>query len=803
MTELSLRNRMRRAAVVAVLLPSSALHASDVDFNTDILATRGISTNLAHYFSEAQRYLPGKHAVQVKINGIEKGSLAVKIGDEGQLCVDDDFISAVGLLPLNISEKETCHDLLKDYPSATVKLMPNTESLEIFVPAEAMDNGFYAARFYSHGGVAGLINYNAFTNYNEYGSGGNSTFSQGNIGTGINIANWTLRSNYILTDDNGTRSAENLYTYAEHVFEEKKMRAQVGQININSALFSGAQITGVQLMPETGLQPNIQVTEVSGIARTNQARVEVRQSGQVIYSSLINAGPFTLPDVPVLRSNVDLDVSVIETDGSTTHFTVPSSALNVIGSNRAEGLNLALGQVRDSGDEKNSPWVFTVSDGTSLTTRLTAVAASVLAEKYQSTGAKLDWSVNENWLISPSVLLSQSRFYDTQRGSKFELSSNILLPAQLTLGLSASQYNGDFREVTEAMDEESQSYENAWNTSLSWNNEYIGSLSLQYSANSGDESSGDSRYLMASWSKSLGRTSLSVNWQHAMSNSETENSTSNNDDLFYVSLIVPLGDDRVSTYMRTQGEKQNYGVQDSGSVGRNLNYNISADRDNQDKSDSFNGNITTNLHYTQLGLSAGLNDGNQHNYSASLGGGIVMHRHGLTFAPFPVKETFGIARLSEPESGIEITTPDGTVWTDYWGQAVVPGLREWQKSQIVINTSSLPQGMDLSNGIQTVSAAYGSFAQVDFQVLNTRRVMLKVKHVNGGWLEKGLSIVDKDSNYIVSVMDNGSVFISDASTTPELYVVDDNMTRLCQIHYTLNEEKDKDAYYEKAEGTCQ
>ncbi|MFW3298797.1 fimbria/pilus outer membrane usher protein, partial [Enterobacter quasiroggenkampii] len=92
-----------------------------------------------------------------------------------------------------------------------------------------------------------------------------------------------------------------------------------------------------------------------------------------------------------LRSNVDLDVSVIETDGSTTHFTVPSSALNVIGSNRAEGLNLALGQVRDSGDEKNSPWVFTVSDGTSLTTRLTAVGASVLAEKYQSTGAKLDW----------------------------------------------------------------------------------------------------------------------------------------------------------------------------------------------------------------------------------------------------------------------------------------------------------------------------------------------------------------------------------------------------------------------------
>lgn len=801
--EFSLRNRMRQTAVVAALLPSSALCASDLDFNTDILATRGISTNLAHYFSEAQRYLPGKHAVQLKINGVEKGCVAVQIGENGQLCVNDDFMNAAGLLPLNISEKEKCHDLQKDYPSATVTLLPNTESLEIFVPAEAMDNGFYAAKYYAHGGVAGLINYNAFSNYNEYGSGGNSQFSQANIGAGINVANWTLRSNYILTDDNGTRSTENLYTYAEHVFEERKMRAQVGQINVNSALFSGAQITGAQLMPETGLQPNIQATEVSGIARTNQARVDVRQSGLVIYSSLVNAGPFTLTDVPVVRGNVDLDVSVVETDGTTTRFTVPSSALNVNGVNRAEGLSLSLGQVRDSGSANSSPWVFNISDGTRFTPQLSALAAGVLADKYQATGAKLEWSVNENWLISPSFLLSQSRFYDPQKGSKVELSSNILLPSQLTLGLSASQFNGGFRELTEAMDEEAQSYENSWNASLSWNNEYMGSLSLQYSANSGDEGSSDSRYVMASWSKSLGRTSLSVNWQHAMSNSDTDNSTSNNDDLFYVSLIVPLGNDRVSTYMRAQGEKQNYGVQDSGSVGQNLNYNISADRDNEDKSNAFNGNISTNLHYTQLGLSAGLNDGNQHNYSASLGGGVVLHRHGITFAPFPVKETFGIARLSEPESGIEIATPDGTVWTDYWGQAVVPGLREWQKSQIVINTSSLPQGMDLSNGIQSVSAAYGSFAQVDFHVLNTRRVMLQVKKTNGDWLERGLSIVDNDGNYIVSVMDNGSVFIPDASDTPAFYVVDENMTKLCQINYSLNEEKDKDAYYEKAEGTCQ
>ncbi|RAU36190.1 fimbrial biogenesis usher protein [Enterobacter sp. RIT418] len=795
-------NRLQQAAFASAFLPVLTLHAAELDFNTDILTNRGISTNLAHYFSEAQRFLPGKHALQVKINGVDKGMLAVEIGEEGHLCADNDFTAATGLLPLKPRPDETCHDLLKDYPSATITPKPNTDSIELFVPAEAMDNGFYSAKYYSYGGVAGLINYSAFSNYNQYGSSGSSTYTQGNIGTGINAANWTLRSHYILTDDNGQRSAENLYTYAEHVFEARKVRAQVGQINVSSALFSGAQITGLQLLPETGLQPNIPSTTITGIARSNQARVEIRQSGQVIYSSMVNAGPFTLTDVPVVRGNSDLDVSVIETNGATTRFTVPASSLNLSGFARSEGLSLSLGRVRDSGSAESSPWVFNASTGTRLAAQLSGVTAGVLAEKYQAAGGMLEWSINDDWMISSTVLLSQSDFYGTQRGGKAELMSNLLLPSQLSLGLSATQYQGDFREFTEAMDEGALSAQNAWSANLSWSHDLLGAVSFQYSATSGYEQGDDSRYLLASWSKSRGHASLSVNWQHAMNNSSGDDTQSRDDDLFYVNLNLPFGAERISTYVRSQGENKTYGAQLSGNVSQNVSYSLSADRDHKDKSNAFYGNLNSNLHYTQLGLSAGVSDGDQRSYSTSLSGGIALHRHGMTFTPYPIKETFGIARLSEPESGIEISTPDGTVWTDYWGQAVVPGLREWQKSQIVINTGSLPKGMDLSNGIQSVSAAYGSFAQVDFRVLNTRRVLLEVKRESGEWLDRGLSIVDSNSHYVVSVMDNGIVFISDASGTPALYVVDDRMNRICEIHYSLSDEKDKDAYYEKAQGVC-
>ncbi|SUH17966.1 fimbrial protein [Salmonella enterica subsp. enterica] len=47
------------------------------------------------------------------------------------------------------------------------------------------------------------------------------------------------------------------------------MRAQVGQINVNSSLFSGAPINGVQLIPEQGLAQDTQGVTINGIARTH------------------------------------------------------------------------------------------------------------------------------------------------------------------------------------------------------------------------------------------------------------------------------------------------------------------------------------------------------------------------------------------------------------------------------------------------------------------------------------------------------------------------------------------------------
>ncbi|WP_150318216.1 fimbria/pilus outer membrane usher protein, partial [Enterobacter hormaechei] len=93
----------------------------------------------------------------------------------------------------------------------------------------------------------------------------------------------------------------------------------------------------------------------------------------------------------------------------------------------------------------------------------------------------------------------------------------------------------------------------------------------------------------------------------------------------------------------------------------------------------------------------GDNDSNT-NYSAALSGGIVAHSDGVTFSPYRVTDTYAIARLDKPVAGIEIGTPRGAVWTDKWGQAIIPALSPFRESTIEINTESLPGNLDVRNG---------------------------------------------------------------------------------------------------------
>lgn len=787
-------------ALPLLLLDATTLHAREVTFDTDILKSRGLGADLNRYFAEAPRFLPGTHSVSVKVNGNDRGVAAVRFNEDGALCVDNDFLEFAGIMPQSIKASETCHDIRSDFPQAVVNALPNQEAIELYLPEEAINSLSADIKNFQHGGTAGLLNYSLFSTRNEYSGSDSSRYSQASLEAGFNALDWSLRSSYILTDDDGTRNAESLYTYAEHVIVPLRLTMQVGQINAMSDVLNGVPITGVQFMPTRGLQKEGSGVSVAGLARTSQARVEVRQNGRLIYNTLVPAGPFRLDDVPMVRSNVDLDVTVVESDGSSNHYIIPASAVKARNLSRPGGLTISAGVVRDVDSDYSDPTVFNVSDGWGIFPWMNLYASGVVAEDYQAAGGRTEFMVSENWGISTTMAASKAQFGESKSGVKNEVQTDYSLNESIGLSASVAHYSGDYRELTDAMDDDYEGYDNSYSTNIRWSTPLAGTFSTGFSYNQSAGEGDDSRYILLSWGQTFKYASVNVNWQSAVGSTSDDDQ---DDDLFYVNLSIPLGGSQsLSSYMRKQGDRTSYGVANSGALSENTHYYISADRDQESKENSFNGNINTNLHYTQLGIGGGTSGDNQRNYNATLTGGIAMHKDGVTFSPYAIKDTFAIAKLSEPKAGVEITTPQGTVWTDRWGQAVVPGLNEWRNSRIEVNANKLPQSMTLANGTKYVAAAHGSVSEVSFKVLNSRRVMLRIKQADGKPLAKGLSVEDAKGNYVVTVVDDGHVFLNDADQIAALYAVNDDNQRLCKLDYTLSDKKDEDAFYEEVNGVC-
>ncbi|WP_447856339.1 fimbrial biogenesis outer membrane usher protein [Enterobacter sp. WI-ESBL-E8] len=789
------------SAIPLLLLDAPSVHAREVTFDTDILKSRGLGVDLNRYFAEAPRFLPGTHSVSVKVNGNDRGTAAVRFSEDGTMCVDNDFLEFAGLMPVPIKANETCHDIRSDYAQAVINPLPNQEAVELYLPPEALNSLSADVKNFQHGGTAGMLNYSLFSTKSDYSGSDSSSnrYSQASLEAGFNTMDWSLRSRYILTDDNGNRNAESIYTYAEHVFVPQRLTMQVGEVNAMSDVLSGVPITGVQLMPTSGLQKDSSGVSVSGIARTSQARVEVRQNGRLIFNTLVPAGPFTLDDVPMVRNNVDLDVTVVESDGSTNHYIVPASSVKSRNLSRPNGLTVSAGQVRGIDSDYSDPLVFNVSDGWRIFPWMNLLASAVVAEDYQAAGARTEFMVTDDWNISTSMAASKAQFGDSDNGIKNELQSDYSFTENVGLSASVAHYSGDYRELADAMDDDYQGYDNSYSANIRWSTPLAGAFSAGLSYNQAAGDGEDSRYLLLSWGKTFKYASVNVNWQSAVGNSDDDQ----NDDLLYINLSIPLGGSQsLSSYMRKQGDSTSYGLANSGSLGNDTNYYISADRDQESKENSFNGNINTNLHYTQLSVGGGTSGDNQRNYNATLSGGIAMHKEGVTFSPYSIKDTFAIAKLSEPKAGVEITTPQGTVWTDRWGQAVIPGLTEWRNSRIEVDANKLPQSMTLANGTKYIAAAHGSVSEVSFKVLNSRRVMLRIKQADGKPLTKGLSVVDDKDNYVVTVVDDGHVFLNDADQVAALYAINDDNQRLCKLDFTLPEKHDEDAFYEEVNGVC-
>ncbi|MGX5148948.1 fimbria/pilus outer membrane usher protein, partial [Enterobacter hormaechei] len=203
--------------------------------------------------------------------------------------------------------------------------------------------------------------------------------------------------------------------------------------------------------------------------RNPQARVDIRQGGQLIYSTLVPAGPFNLDDVPLANLNTDLNVTVTETDGSENRFTVSASTFRSNHIGRAPGFTLAMGRVEDMDSRFENPWVVSANDGWSVNKRVNFLAGMVMADNhYYGFSGNLDTIPMQNLYASLGFLASIDNQTQTD-GNKTTLDLGYSLPWGIGLSLGGSYGTPDYREMAELYGDDDDMSQTKYDTSVGIN----------------------------------------------------------------------------------------------------------------------------------------------------------------------------------------------------------------------------------------------------------------------------------------------------------------------------------------------
>lgn len=781
---------------------STSTHAN-VDFDAETLRERGIDPRLAEYFREAPKFPSGNRKISLVLNGVKRGNVQARFDDKGGLCFDHDFLATVGLREpggdfvrdRTAPKAQQCFDFLAAYPQTSLTLRPNREEVVLIVPQEALLRKADTI-LVNQGGTAGLLNYDIIAQRSTAGDTIRNYVSA-SAQIGVNVGDWVVRSRQIYTNDSGRERLEHLYAYAQRTFASRKATAQFGQINIASPVLGGAPIYGMQLTPETALLEQTSAGSlIEGVART-QATVEVRQSGVLIYNTVVPEGPFKLTEIPLLNTNTDLAVTIRETDGSERSFIVSAASFRTAAL-APTGYSFAIGKVREiSGDETALPWVVTAAGTWRLNEGTTFSAGAMGASTYQAIAGGFDTSIRRDTVVSVRGSMSNA---GSEQGMQLSVAASMSLGDSFSLGGAATRQTLGYRDLADTMiPRDSGSWserpKSQYSATMGWTNASLGSFNLAYSMNSSFSGESSDR-LTASWSKMIKRATVSASVETNLGRASEQYRSGN---AFFFNLSLPLGPRNVRAYASRRDGAIRTGAAMSEQVSDHLGYRIAAEHNSRSGDTYVSGNLSTTSRYAQADFSYSQN-GSSRSYGTYIRGSVVAHKNGLTLSPYAVDDTLAIVKVGEI-SGVKVTTPYGPVWTDGAGQAVVPQLNAYKNNRIEIATKTLPRRVDIQNGVQIVGAGRGSVSQIGFNVIKTNRILVTALDSTGNPIEKGASILGADNAFLTTVLDNGTIFLSGVETLSGLKVERPD-GKFCHLTIEVQSAGDEDALYDTAKGIC-
>lgn len=737
-------------------------------------------------------------------------------------------VSAVATLAK--AEPTACVDIATAIPAASARFDFTQQRLDISIPQAVMTNdarGYIPPQNWDEGVNALLLNY-TFTGANSSdksrdGTAENTWFL--GLNSGLNLGAWRLRD-YSTWNDSSSEGGQNewqhISTYLERDIIALKGELTAGDSYTPAGIFDSLPFRGVQIASDDNMLPDSLkgfAPTIHGIAKSN-AQITIRQNGYIINQRYVPPGAFTINDLYPTAASGDLVVEVKESDGSSSSYSVPYSAVPMLQREGRLKYAATMAEYRGDSSQKEDvkfgqgtlmwglPHGFTLYGGTQLSNHYRAVALGSGANMGRWGALSLDvtqaWStlVDESEHQGQSLRIlyakSLSRVGTNLQLLGYRYSTSSFYTLDETAWKHMSGYDGD--QTDDNDDINWADYYNLYYTkrgkiqlNVSQQLGGYGSLFITASQQSYWHTDETNSLFQVGYSDTFDGISWSLSYNDSKSPGEPES-----DQILSLNMSLPLrqwlshGDELTSkehnvyATFNTSTDKQHNVTENAGINGTLLdenNLSYSVQQGGQNHGGGKNGSVSMEYDGSRGDINVGYNvsdNGDYQQVNYGLNGGVVVHAHGVTLSQ-PLGDTNilvavpGAADVSiEDQSGIH---------TDAWGYAVVPYATTYRQNRMALDVNSMADNVDIDDAVTYVVPTEGALAVARFQARVGKRALLTLRH-QGKAVPFG-AMADAEGHETI-VGDAGEVYLSGMAKQGILHVRWGNRPdQRCNVHYQL------------------
>lgn len=751
---------------------------SAVTFDSRLLSGKARDRDLSAY-RDGNPVEPGSYTLDIYVNDEWQGQRQLRFRrladtETAAPCFERSDLMGFGvnLTRLEPSEDDACRRMQQWLPAAATHYDQSRLRYDITIPqADLADTirGAVPRSAWSRGIDAGLAQYD-FDLY-QRDSSQFATSRQGYLSfmAGFNLAGWQFRSDQIVRwAENDGFANDRTRTFVQRPFPGIRSELTAGENFTDGRIFDSFGYRGVELASDDRMLPRAQrgyAPVVRGQANSN-ARVEIRQNGQLIYQTSVSPGPFAIRDLYPTGYGGDLNVTVIEANGRRRRFSVPYASVPGLLRPGISRYSLVAGQFREDGAD--DPFVLQGTWRHGFTNLLTGYTGINVSQGYAAVtlGSALNTPLGA---FALDVTHARTEFAGraTQSGQSYEATySRSLGGLGTTLNLVAYRYSSaGYYELDRALRLRERDADN-FDPFFRGRQRNRGQLSINQRLGA----RGGAFYLTGSVQDYWNQDGTSTNYQAGYRNQfkqltyglSVENRryvTERDETRVTLNLTLPLGAGRANpVFANSSTDFDDAGYAGSrlglsSSIGRYQNITWNASVSDQDGSRP-GADATVAYRSPVSTLRAGYSYGDDaRQLSLGARGSLVAHKNGLTFSP-QQGENMVLVHADGAEGARIVNSVGASINDDGYG--LVAYATPYQMNRIQLDPSNTPNDIALETTSKEIVPWAGSITRLDFSTVAGDPILIRVQTTDQRTIPLGSDVTDQTSGEQVGLVGQGN-----------------------------------------------